>query len=311
MKDFKTDALNLIKSNLEGLPSFCRLVVYELLEYCDYKSGIIAINTLDELAHNDFRVAFSPGRKKEVITGDTLRNAFRTKPEHFKFTTKNQRIIIEMPFLRELHQKYFSELSQVTAVDATETSTPTTQIAVDETINLDAWFIGEEAPEVAAASSRCIEDNINNKKQTTTITSQINTYECQGLKSPISADFAPNSETIERALALGYLSATDRTEIQAFIDHNKATGSRFVDYNPIYLRWLAKSRERQDQKQALNSGRLNHAGSNPNKTHQSTAIERVKQAYANEFAFCETTRRYHTGVEHETRVHSHTVVANY
>ncbi len=119
MKDFSKQALGAIKANLAELPSFCRLAIYELLSYCDYEKGIISISTLDEVAHNDFHVAPSPGRKKEAVTGDTLRNAFRTikkfKPEHFIFRTQNQRVIIEMPFLRDLYQQHFSKTQQVAA----------------------------------------------------------------------------------------------------------------------------------------------------------------------------------------------------
>ena len=88
-KDFPMLAFGAYKNKLAGLPSFCRLVMFEVFEYCDYKTGVISIGTLDEVAHNDFYVTPSPGRKNEAINGDTIRNAFRTikksKPEHFKF----------------------------------------------------------------------------------------------------------------------------------------------------------------------------------------------------------------------------------
>jgi hypothetical protein len=109
-------ALGAIKAHLTGLPSFCRLVIFELLSYCDYETGVISITTLDEVAHKDFYVSPSPGRKKEAITSDTLRNAFRTikkfKPEDFLFRTQNQRIIIEMPFLRDLYQQHCNKWSK-------------------------------------------------------------------------------------------------------------------------------------------------------------------------------------------------------
>jgi hypothetical protein len=215
-----------------------------------------------------------------------------------------------MPFLRDLYQTFHAEKREVAAVNAPELTEAKTLINTDGSVDFDALFLGEDVSEVAAASSCGIEDIINNKKQTTTI-AQTNVCDSPQQKLPIRDDFTPNPETMARAITLGYTSVTDFKEIQAFIDHNKATGSRFPDYNPVYLRWLAKSQERKKQKQELKSGRENHAGSNPIKTHQPNAIERVKQAYAREFTFCETTRSYYAGTAHETRVNSNSVVATY
>ena len=241
------------------------------------------------IAHNDFHVAPSPGRKKEIINGDTLRNAFRTikkaKPDHFKFTTKNQRIIIEMPFLRELHQQFFDKKLEVAAVNISDLNTSETLSTIDKTINLDAMFLGEDVPDDAAATSR-IED-INKNKQTTT---QKNIFESAGQKAPISDQFVPNARTIAEALARGYQAATNPAEIQAFIDHNKATASQWADYNPIYLRWLARGEERiQQQTTKTHSGRMNHAGSNNRQAPKPSPRERVKQAYSRQFDFNETT----------------------
>ena len=290
MNTFSTDALKALKTKLAGLPSFPRLLIYELaLDYCDYASGIISINTLDEVARN-FHVTPTPGRKKETINGDTIRNAFRTikkaKPEYFRFTTKNQRIIIDMPFLRELYQQICNETTQVAAVVTEEVVTPVTLASIEESIDPIALFFGEDVPEDAAASSHVIEDLINKKQTTTTQTTQP-----FGQKLLISDDFVPNQNTIAEALARGYHFAADLNEIQAFIDYNKAQQTLWADYNPVYLRWLANAAERQQQKSPLkHARRMNHAGSNQHhQTRKPNARDRVRQAYAREFDFNETT----------------------
>ena len=314
MNDFASEALSAIKSNLEGLPSFCRLVMYELLEYCDYKSGIISINTLDDVAH-DFRVAPSPGRKKEVINGDTLRNAFRTikkaKPDHFKFTTKNQRIIIEMPFLSILYQQFFGGLNQVAAVSASEHNRATRLDPIEDSVNLDALFFGEDARDVAAATSCVVEDNINIKKQ---ITKQTNSFESPRPKCPITDDFVPNTCTIAEATARGYINATNPNEIKAFIAYNKALQTRWADYNPVYLLWLARAEEHQQQKQQIkpiiNSSRIRqHANTAITRSYGKT-MQGVKNVLNSRFDFCEKTRRFYERPANHCR-HSDTVAAAY
>lgn len=334
-----------IKSHLFGLPSFCRLSIYELLEYCDYASGVISIGTLEEIVHNDFYVAPSPGRKKETINSDTIRNALRTikkaRPEHFKFSTKNQRITIEMPFLRDLYQQFYGERAlvtaevstdlagatnhtgiektshfesevaadiatdravasclsmhdlefnseifrksaQVAAVNVTDVATPKTHTSFDKNPNLKHAFFEENARDLAAATYRPIKD-IN----------KINNNNNNSLKLPIAENFIPSPETIARANALGLDNVTDFLEIQAFIDHNKAIGSLWADYNPIYLRWLTKSAERKQQQKLSQShaGRTNYADSKPRQARKPhvSARERVKQAYASQFDFNEET----------------------
>ena len=341
VRGFITEALGAYKANLAGLPSFCRLTMYSLMEYCDYSSGVITIGSLDDLARQDFYVAPSPGRKKEPINGDTLRNAFRTikkaKPNHFIFTTKNQRIVIEMPFLRELYEEFHNkseemesqsarnvaecenfnvteeniglninqidnaivgstpvslcldhhvsdiEIShkspQVAGVDAADDVALTTDSSIESYACLEANFFAEDETDLAAATSCPIRDinkiNNNNNIQ----------------KLPISESFVPNQETITRAQILGYDTVTDFQEIQAFIDHNKAIGSLWADYNPIYIRWLAKSVERKQQQKLSQtiSGRINYATSRQRQTPRPSARERVKQAYASQYEFDERT----------------------
>jgi len=55
-------------------------------------------------------------------------------------------------------------------------------------------------------------------------------------------DFSSESlDTVARAEAIGFIQATDFTEIHDFIDHNRALGSLWADYNPLYLRWLTSA----------------------------------------------------------------------
>jgi hypothetical protein len=276
--------LSAYKSKLNGLNSFCRLVMYEIFNYCNYETGVILLPSLEVLAENDFRVDPSPGRKRESINGDKLRNAFRTikkaKPEHFKFSTQNQRIIIDMPFLRELFQQHLGEVQQVTAVDAEESVTQEIYASTDVEVDLESQPSIEDVTEDAAASynssrAECINNKNNIKNKQTT------THEEFPRKKLISKDFYPAQETIEKALALGYVNPTDPAIIQSFIEKNTAWGSVYYDFNPIYLLFLAKEPEFKQQKQLAQeslSRNKDHERTQPKNNTFEAAMEQVLRA---------------------------------
>lgn len=77
---------------------------------------------------------------------------------------------------------------------------------------------------------------VNNNKQITNITSN------SLLKNVISEDFYPNDETIREAQAKGLLKVTDPIEIQKFIEYNQRNQNRWSDFNPIFIKWLERSK---------------------------------------------------------------------
>ena len=167
------EAVSLIKENLAGLPGFCRLAIYDLLEYCDYTTGIISISALDEVAVNDFYVTPSPGRKKEVVNSDTIRNAFRTikkaKSDSFIFSSVNQRVVIEMPFLRELYQSICNGTPEHAEVLATDVVIPETLAQSSESVDFKPLLTEDVVGDLAAATSPISpvkKNNINNKNKT-------------------------------------------------------------------------------------------------------------------------------------------------
>jgi hypothetical protein len=181
MKDLAALVFSAYKKNLAGLPSFCRLAMLDLFEYCGHAAGTISIKSLDKIAREHFRVDLARGCQPEDITGDSICNAFRTikkfKSDHFKFTTVNQQIVIAMPFLRKLYNA----------------------------------FNGKNA-HVAAARFRPIE----NIKQTKT-NKLTETPESIFSKNPIKPDFQPSEATINVALSRGLSQVTSHEEIHSYI----------------------------------------------------------------------------------------------
>lgn len=282
MYDFTTEAMNAIKSKLAGLPSFCRLTIYELLSYCDYESGIISISTLDEVARNDFQVVVSPGRKKEEINGDTLRNAFRTikkaKPDQFIFSMVNQRIVIEMPFIRELYESFYGKSQEVAADVDVYAARPTTLSSIDEGACFEHELIGEDVTDVAAASFGSIKD-INNKTNKNKLTNFGNHFftALPNTKQPINPNFYPDAETIAKALSLGFERVNDADEIAAFIEHNQSRNTQWANFNPVYLQWLSRGAEYKKRQQQLTEQRSKQDGYRNARTYQSrkTPLELV------------------------------------
>ena len=262
MSDFQKQALSAFKSNLAGLPSFCRLVMYEIFEYIDFPSGTISINSLEKLSIDDFQVTSLRGRQKEVINGDTIRNALRTikkaKPDHFKFTTVNQQIVIEIPFLRELYQAACNKTSEVAAVLAVNVDAATTLTHLDESIDLEAYRTGDVTGELAAASLNDainahdhahakIKPNLQPNNNTKTLLGELPS----DLKTSIADDFYPSQFIIDKALSLGMSKVLDASEIHKFILFNKASGSRWANFDYVYLTWLQHDAEREQKMKAL------------------------------------------------------------
>ena len=249
MVDLICKAQKLIKQNLLGLNSFSRLVVYEALEYCDYKKGIIYLPTLYEFAINSFYVERAPGRKREEINENTIRNALRTikkfKGDFFKIRSVNQRIEIEMPEVRKLYESFVASNNDA-GVESGYKNTPESLVNIEDKGVEAGVELSEKTPEVAAAYSP-YKENIYNKHNSNKQTAGDN-------KLPIADDFYPSKETIEKAQERGFLKVTDAKEIARFIEYNKANETRWEDFNEVYLGWLNRCFTHKPKKTVQNTG---------------------------------------------------------
>lgn len=251
--DFYQQAYLAFKAMLSGLSSFNRLVMYEILPYCNYETGTVILPSLEELACNDFQVDVAPGRKKESINADTLRNTFRAikkaKAGHFLFSVENQRIKIEIPFLRDLYQQYHHATDKVAAEDAGDVARGKTFATTEESVVLGQLVSGDLAPEDAAAVSlKPAEEGIvyilNKNKQNKHTRDDGGNYG----KRLISPDFYPSDDTIQAALGEGLSKVLDTDEIQKFIWHNQEKNSQWPDFNPVFIWWLKREAEHRQHK---------------------------------------------------------------
>lgn len=270
-----------IEALFTGLPHSHTTLIKSLISSADPKSGLVTNLTYYDLSLL-LEVRPAPGRKGAgKPSKETIRNYIKsiehTCGEYFQVITEGQKLKFKFSLLPKIYKEEFCDA---------EINTGSTYLEAFEDKEQNSMFESKDNTEVnielntSSEPVKNIINNINNNNNN---------------KQSISENFTPNTETLARAEALGYSNASDFSEIQAFIDYNKATGSQFVDFNPIYLRWLAKSVERQQQKKQLGTtGSINHAKqySLRTQTHQPSLRERVLKAHAGDFALCEDTEYF-------------------
>ena len=300
IRNFTKEAFSAYKQNLSGLPSFCRLVMLDAFEYCDHAAGTISINSLEKIAREHFRVDPARGRQPEDITGDSIRNAFRTikkfKSDYFQFSTVNQQIVIDMPFLRELYQSIFNEKSEDPAILATDLAAETTLSQYGDPSVFDLKLAADDA---AASFDDAINAHAIKPNQLKPNNNNPVSDESAGIKTPISDDFYPSQFVIDKALSLGFPRVTDVEELGKFIRFNRASGSLWRNYDYVYLMWIeAAAAREQVQKVKEQQPKTKHAYArsdlNDKRNSRQTPTERVIAACSegSNLEFCQQTRRF-------------------
>lgn len=292
---FRIEAEALFK----GLPLSAAYLVNILISRFNPITGIVEKISYRSLA-TLLCVDAAPGRKNSGIpTKQAVRDFLRTIEtqcgDHFQIISEGQSLKIKFPTLPGIFISHFStpEVPTVGSM-VSHTQEPIDNISKTELItgskNTESRIdFHTESPTLCpiiainACANKPKQNNNNNNFS----------------KSPISDSFFPTSDTIARALDQGFDRVEDREELQAFIDHNKASGSLWADFNPIYLRWLAQSKHRaEEQRKKLDIktthflGRVNDG--TVSKTDKRSVSERViaRHEACRGVVFCEQTRRF-------------------
>jgi len=271
---------NELKSKLGGLPSFCRLFIYEALEYCDYEKGVAYLPALHEMSVKDFHVERASGRKREEVNENTLRNTIRTikkfRGDDFKFRVVNQRIEIDMPWMREL--------SLASKKDAGGQSEKATSSTTPD--NIESEHLLNASDNRAKNKEDATSDSPNNNIFINKYINNNNNLK-GGValeKKPIAEDFTPSEALIAKAKAKGYEHADCEKEIQKFILHNQACGSRFADFEPVYLLWLQRGQERSLAKEQQKQMRVQTKKGRSNGNHASNLSKQHGESVASVLA---------------------------
>lgn len=263
-----------VESPFIGSPYGPALLVKSLITLADPGTGIVKGITYQKIA-SIMTINPAPGRKDSgAPTKQTIRNYIksieRECSEYFKVISEGQNLQFIFPELPKIFSKFFEDREVNTVAEATKNQCSTEQnIGFDEKVNTEV-----NTPDFAVKNNII---NININKQTNTNPGLI--FSC---KKTIADNFYPDAETIEIALAKGYVNVIDVSEIAAFIHHNKTNKTQWADFNPIYIRWLERKEEYlKQQKQKVQKQLRSNCNERRihKKTTQQSALQRVSELH--------------------------------
>ena len=287
---------NTARINLEGafkgLPHAHALLVQVLISRADPNTGCVDNITYRDLSEL-LAVTPAPGRKdsgtpKKQTVRNYLSSIEKQCGNDFKVLSDHQKLRIvftSMPgiyaevntgCIRDLSTNSSCEspyLQGFKAIDEDFSQEDNTQgnTEVNTQVNTEVNILG-----------RAIKNNNINNKNIITTTQQ----QCFQ-KKIISKNFYPSAETIAKSLERGYDNVCDASTIDDFINKNIAWGSQFADFNPVYLLFLARHRERQTSTSPCNfeaRRRATHERASHKKTSFEQLLAAVQQANANAIA---------------------------
>ncbi|MFT4058920.1 MAG: hypothetical protein QM652_05165 [Legionella sp.] len=260
-------ARQLIESRFKGIPHPHSTLIKSLLSLADPFTGIAKDISYIDLA-KILTVKKAPGRKDSgTPTKQTIRNYIKSIEhecgDHFKVISEGQSLQFLFPDLPKIFNKICENREVNTELNLSETI-----VHNEKNTLLDK----KDDIEVNTPTHTVKNNNYINNKQTNN----------KQVKVPISDNFYPDAETISIAEAKGYLHATNPAEIQAFIQHNKINNTQWADFNPIFLRWLARKSEYEAKhlRNKKNFLRNNYDECRANTLHtQSSAISKLCAHY--------------------------------
>lgn len=240
-----------IESFFIGLPDGPSSLIKSLITMADPVTGIVSDISYHDLA-NLLTIHPAPGRKNSgTPSKQTIRNYIksieRERGEYFKVISEGQSLKFLFPELPKIYSEIFENREVNTDVNLSEIVAHTEQNSLSDT--QDDTEVNIELNTPINAVKNNIFNNINNNNNNI-LDKKIGN---KNTPKTISQNFYPSQEIIARAIAAGHNNATDADIIQEFIDKNTAWGSTFADFNPIYLSFLAKHAERNQQKSVISN----------------------------------------------------------
>lgn len=278
-----------------GLPYAHIVLVHALLNRTDINTGIVKNISYQKLVSFLKVDPMSGRRKTDPISRQTIRSYLRTIekfcPEHFKTINDGQHLIIKFPTLPVIFSSYLTntehhinENKGKISLNMLENVEQSSITEIDQNIDVysDPYteeYTFERKTDPVKNNNYINKNKTNNNKQASS-------------KSFISDSFFPSAETLLRAKERGFENADDLREIQAFIDHNKAIGSQWANFDPIYLRWLENGKGRKTRQAEVKKSWSSNDGTS-NKSYRKSAKQRVIDAYSDQFDYCEQTGKFY------------------
>ena len=278
MRDFSKEAIRLhiqncnqarieLESRFAGLGHVHTTLIKSLISRADPITGLVEGLNYRDLA-DILRVNHAPGRKGcGTPQKETVRSYLRTIEDNcsdnFRLVSFGQKIKFQFIQMPKIYAYFFDQNELYT--DRAAVSNSSNNLDAHETFNTV-----DVIPELVKSIHLPGEDNFENDAKKVLYINKQNKLtgedekKFSNLKQPITPNFYPTQETIDIALAKGYSRVVEPAELAAFIRHNQQRCTQWVDFNPVYLQWLERGFEYQQQKAALNQLRSAQHGNRSN-----------------------------------------------
>lgn len=272
-----------IESRFAGLTHAHRYLVSAMINRADPNTGIV-----EGLSYRDLAILLTidhaPGRKGAGIPQkQTIRSYLRTITENcsenFRLLTQGQKLKCQFIHLPKIYAHFLGQKQEYTddVVD----------VYLSEPIeNTEDRVVYDARLETVKHRESPINDfqKITAKKvlyitKTNKLTAGEMIENFPNTKQPISPNFYPDCETIAIAKAKGFETVTEPSELLAFIRHNQARNTQWLDFNPVYLQWLERGAEYQQRKQTEQHLRSQHNGNHSNSRTRKSPVELVLDLY--------------------------------
>ncbi|KTD32188.1 hypothetical protein Lnau_3099 [Legionella nautarum] len=255
MEDIKL--YNLAREQIEnpfiGLPCASSRLIQLLITRANPSTGIV-----DNLTYRDLAtlliVDHAPGRKGAGIPKiETIRSYLRTVAKccsnDFRIITDGQKLKFQFTNMPKIYALFFDKKEVYREEESGESRKKNTIDSINKPalLGLSNTQKNEELATDGFFQKPVKNINIINKQNKLTTSEGVLNH-----KKPISADFSPNQETIEIALSRGLNQVLNSEELKKFVHYNLANGCQWVDFNPIFIKWLEREREYSQLKQRNN-----------------------------------------------------------
>ena len=313
-------ARNELESFFVGLPHAHTTLIKSLITKANPETGIV-----ENISYKDLTfllmVDAAPGRKDSgTPQKQTIRSYLRTieaqSRSQFHVISDSQTLKIQFPKLPSIYAKYF-EITEVHTDLNAVSYTPTSLINTEKNISSEVKLNIEEYIEPYTQEYTLKSEDVFNAheythakiKQNPTKPNNNKNFvsdDFADCKKPIADDFYPSQSVIDKALELGLPKVKDLAELNKFILFNKASGSRWANYDYVYLKWLQRDAERERAKTMAQKSNVNSQfkkiSTSTGSTHycvQSNASKcRVKQRVIDAWSedgldYCEHTNRFY------------------
>ena len=249
------DARLKIESYFNGLPHAPASLIKSLINMANPVTGLVVDISWWQLSKL-MEVEKRPGRKnagvpKKERVREYINTIINQCGLYFEIVTVGQKLQFKFTNMPEIYAYYLTNRTEHYTVNSDDIPRPLSHIETDSNDGVTVNSILEHPIEVHTDTpTDCnVVKNINiliNKQNKLT-----GRMDVENGKKSIAVDFHPSQETVDIALSRGLTNVQNPEEIQKFIQHNQAQNTQWMDFNPVFLRWLLRAEEYKKTKQSM------------------------------------------------------------